>query len=498
MDVRKALIEAAKIYKERVVFIYEDKESSFLELKEKSLKLANALLNLGIKKGDSVAIYLPNCPEYIYSYLAIYCLGAVAVPLDFFLQLDEIVNMLSHCEARMIISTKEARFDIQDLTERISTLKDILLIEENFWDLVKESSPELREQGLKEEDYSSIFYTSGVTGKPKGVLWNRRHLNLGIDCVNHFLKMDSHFRAIAAVPFSHSAGPLFPMGAIKYGMSFVIMKRFSPLEFARLVERYKVTICWLVPPMYLAILNLKELEKYDLSSIRWADVFGAPSNPEIIKKFKKYFPNGYMLNGWGMTETAPPTVVSDPDDVKPVGKVGPYAEIKIFDPCDKEVAIGQIGEVVIRGEAVCVGYYKEPELNSEVMRNGWFHTGDLGKFDKQGNLYIVGKIKDMIKVAGEIVFSPEIEEVLLNHPCVAEAAVIGVEDRLRGEVPKAFVVLKEGINIPEKHLIYFCKEHIAHFKIPRYIEFRSFLPKTGPQKIDKARLKKEEIERRKK
>jgi len=314
---------------------------------------------------------------------------------------------------------------------------------------------------------------------------------MGVDCLRHFLKVDSDSRTIAAVPFSHSAGVLFPMGAIKYGVSFVIMKRFSPLEFVRLVERHKVTIFWIVPPMFLAILNLKELDKYDLSSLKWADVFGAPSNPEIIKKFKKHCPNGYVINGWGMTETAPPTVVSDPDDVKPVGKVCPSAQIKIFDPSDKELPIGQIGEVVIRGDSVCVGYYKQPELNREVMRNGWFHTGDLGRFDSKGNLYIEGKTKDMIKVAGEIVFSSEVEGVLLSHPCVAEAAVIGIEDNLRGEVPKAFVVLKEGIRLPEEHLLYFCKEHLAHFKVPRYIEIRDSLPKTGSHKIDKAKLKEE-------
>jgi acyl-CoA synthetase (AMP-forming)/AMP-acid ligase II len=495
MDVRKAVFEAARTYKDKTAFIFEGKETDFVTLRNNSFKLARALADLGIKNGERVAIYLPNCPEYVYSYLALYAAGVIVVPLDFFLQEDEIVNMLSHCEAGAIITTTRARFDLGNLRKRIPSLKEIITVEDDpgyksFWSLICCSQGNLVPQGFNEDNISSIFYTSGSTGRPKGVVWNFRHLDLGIDCMRHFLNLNQEDRSISAVSFSHVAGVLFPMGAIRCGVSFVIMPHFSPLEFVRLIQEYKVTVFWIVPPMFLAVLNLKELDDYDLCSLRWADVFGAPSNPEIIRKFKKYCPNGYLINGWGMTETAPPTVVSGPDDVKPVGKVTPWAEIRIFDPQDREVSLGGVGEVLIRGEVVFSGYYKEPELTRELMRNGWFHTGDLGRFDEKGNLYIVGRTKDVLKVSGEIVYTPEVEAVLLSHPCVSEVAIIGVEDKLRGEVPKAFVVLKEGISISGKHLRHFCREHLANFKVPHYVEFRDSLPKTGPHKIDKVSLAK--------
>lgn len=494
MNVAGTLIEAASNFKNKAAFIYEGQEFSFFTLKENSLRLAAALVSLGVKKADRVAIYLPNCPEYVYAYLAAYSLGAVVVPLDFSLQEDEIVNMLKHCEAKVIITTLKTRFPLDVLTERIPSLEEIIIIErdsdkfESLADLISRGSLNLPEIEINEDDYSTIYYTSGSTGRPKGVLWNFRHLHLGVDSLKHFLDISPLSRTIAAVPFSHSAGVLFPAGAIKYGMSFVIMKRFSPLEFVRFIQDWKVTLFWIVPAMFTAILHIKELDKYDLSSLQWAAVFGASSNPEIIRRFKRHAPNTSLVNGWGMTETSPPTMISEPDNVRSIGKVPPGIEIRIIDLEDRPVPYGEIGEVVIRGNAVCLGYYKDPQLTSQMFRNGWFHTQDLGKFDKGGNLYIVGRIKEMIKIGGQIVFAPEVEEAICNHPGVAEVAVIGVEDKLRGEVPKAFVVLKRKTIITEQELRNFCKQHLAHFKVPRYFEFRESLPRTGSGKIDKANL----------
>ena len=271
----------------------------------------------------------------------------------------------------------------------------------------------------------------------------------------------------------------------------VLMERFVPVEFLKNIQNYKITCFWLVPSMYYAILQLKEFETYDLSSLRWIVSFGASSSPDALRRFNQYCPQAHFFNGWGLTETNAPTVVlpMGSKKIESIGRPAPWIEVKLFDDTDKEMPLGQVGEIVVRSWVVTDGYYKDPELTAQAIRNGWFHTGDLGRFDSEGDLYIVGRKKEMIKVAGEIVFEPEVEAVVHKHPDVSEVAVIGVLDKLRGEVPKAFVVLKEGKKVSEEDLRYFCREHLAHFKIPHYFEFRQALPKNRTGKIDKERLR---------
>ncbi|MCX6349702.1 MAG: class I adenylate-forming enzyme family protein [Candidatus Aureabacteria bacterium] len=421
-------------------------------------------------------------------------LGAIAVPLDFFLAEEEVAAFLNHAEPRVLITTSRGRINVGRLAARASSRLRLVTVDNDprlssdFWGLLPRDPSGLNEIPLSEDDLAAIFYTSGSTGRPKGALWNRRHLHLGADAAQEAIGIDETFKSLAAIPFSHSAGILYPALAVRYGMQFVIQERFSPMEFVRCIERRKITNIWLVPSMFYAILTLKGLESCDLTSLRWVDFFGAPSDPEVIRRFKKLCPQAKLTNGWGMTETAPPLTVSDPDDVASVGKVRSRAEVRIVDLEDRGRPMGEVGEIAVRGEAVCLGYYREPELTAQVFRNGWLHTGDLGRFDEKGNLYIVGRIKDVIKVAGEIVVASEIELVLLRHPCVMEAAVIGVPDPLRGQSPKAFVVLKEGAAASREELASYCRKSLAHFKIPRVFEFRKSLPKTGPGKIDKLSL----------
>jgi len=228
-----------------------------------------------------------------------------------------------------------------------------------------------------------------------------------------------------------------------------------------------------------------------LSTLNWVVVFGAPSAPSALRRFHQYCPNAHFINGWGMTETCGPTVVlpRGSSKIESVGVAPDWIDINIFDDNDNEVPKGDMGELVVKSWVVMKEYYKDPDGTREVMRNGWLHTGDMGKFDNEGFLYIVGRKKEMIKVGGQLVYSPEVEACLHKHPDVAEAAVIGVQDDLRGEVPKAFVALKENKILTEQELRDFCRAHLAHFKIPHYYEFRASLPKTGSGKIDKAALK---------
>jgi long-chain acyl-CoA synthetase len=245
--------------------------------------------------------------------------------------------------------------------------------------------------------------------------------------------------------------------------------------------------------MYVAIVSLKEYEWFNLTSLRYAVVFGAPSSPALLKRFHRSCPKAIVLNGWGMTETAAPNTFSPADEhkISSIGKFGFRMQAKIIDEEGKSLLYGEKGELLVSGEGVTLGYYREPTLSSDAFwGEGWFRTGDIAYFGKDGLIYLSGRKKDMIKVAGEIVFSSEVEEKIQLCPKVQEAAVIGVPDELRGEVPKAFIVTKESETINEQELRDFLKEHLAHFKIPHYFEFVKELPKNRVGKIDKTAFKK--------
>ena len=497
MKVASLLETQAKKYSDKPAFIFKNQAITFQELKDISFSLANSLINLGIKKADKVAIYLPNWPEYIFSYLAAWCCGATAVPLDFMLTEDELISCISHSEASVLITKSKPTVSLTNIKENCPNLKEIILCQEkierflSFEELLAKGKNKNPGVEIEDKDYAIIFYTSGTTGKPKGVLVNYFQLGAPPKAMNFFVDLSEKDIVLCAVPFSHLGGLVYIQNNISYGLTLVLMERFVPLEFLKNIQKYKITCFWIVPSMYYAFLQLKEFEDLDLSSLRWIVTFGASSSPDALRRFHQYCPKAHLLNGWGLTETNAPTTVipMGSQKIESIGRPAPWIEVKIFDENDKEMPSGQIGEIVVRGWVITDGYYKDPQATREAIHNGWFHTGDLGRFDADGDLYIVGRKREMIKVAGEIVFEPEVEAALHKHPEIAEVAVLGVPDKLRGEVPNAFVVLKEGKVLTEEDLRYFCRQHLAHFKIPHYFEFVTSLPKNRVGKIDKERIR---------
>ncbi|MGE5197494.1 MAG: class I adenylate-forming enzyme family protein [Deltaproteobacteria bacterium] len=497
MNVRELLELRAQKNPEHPAIIFRDSPITFRALKEKSFSLACALGSLGIVKGDRVAIYLPNWPEYLYSYLAIWCLGATAVPLDFMLTEEELLSCVSHCEAKILIAKSKNTVSFASLKKGAPTLKNIVATHEKtdgclfLEELVDKAAKVPPAVEIEDKDRAIIFYTSGTTGKPKGVLVNYRQLDAPPKGMQYFVDLYETDFTLCALPFSHLGGLIYLQTLVSFGFTVVLMERFIPREFLKNLQRYKVNWFWLVPSMYYAILQLKEFDAFELPTLRWIVIFGAPSSPDAILRFHQRCPQAHIINGWGMTETNAPTVVLPlgSKKIESVGRPNPWTEIKIFDDTDKELPQGKIGEIVARGWAVTEGYYNDPELTALTMRSGWFHTGDLGKFDSEGFLYIVGRKKEMIKVAGEIVFEPEVEAAIHKNPDVVEVAVVGVPDNLRGEVPKAFIILREGAEITTEDLRYFCRQHLAHFKIPHYFEFVDSLPKNRMGKIEKEKLR---------
>ena len=514
MNVYQILTDSARLFDQKPAVIFKDKKISFADLKANVLALALGLKARGAGHGKKIALYLPNCPEYIYSYLSSFLLGAVVIPLDYMLKTDELMSCLSHAEAELVIALPKPEIDWDAIKKSIPSLKTVISLGSDFEALFdkKGTGADSWPNGLKAEsepapflsdaDPALIMYTSGTTGQPKGILLNYKHLQGSPQAMKYFVDLSERDVKLCAIPLSHIGGFIYIQNCIIFGITLVLMDRFHPLEFLKYVQEYKVTCFHIVPPMYTALLTLKHIDQFDLSSLRWVVVFGAPNSPDILERFHKYCPNAKLLNGWGMTETCPPNTVTplfegnSPHEklgtvpnIESVGKPAPNCEISIVDDEDQFLPAGSVGEIVIRGWVVMQEYYKDPQATLAAKKGGWFHTGDLGRFDSEGFLYIVGRKKEMIKVAGQIVYAPEVEAALCKHGAVLEAAVIGVADDMRGESVKAFVVLKEGFKIEPLEIKYFAREHLANFKVPQSVEIRSQLPKNRTGKIDKELLK---------
>lgn len=496
MNVVELLNKNAKENSEKPSFIFRDLPLTFQQLQETVFKLANGLDKLGVKPQDKVGIYLPNWLEYVYSYLALFCLGATAVPLDYMLTEAELASCLGHCEAKFIIAKAKDIEVFKQLKSDVPTLKNVILLDSpdkdfvDFGDLINQSNLDFKQRKINEDEISIIMYTSGTTGRPKGIMLTYKHLEAPCQATDHVVHFTPEDIIATAVPFSHIAGLMYPLLSIYFGMTIILIERFIPLRFLQTVQKYKVTFFYLVPSMYYAVLHLKEFETFDLSSIRCVTVFGAPSNPQILRRFHQFCTHAHFINGWGLTETCGPSVVLPlgSERLESVGLPVPWNEIKVVDDKGKELPKGQVGEVLFKSWTVMKGYFKDEEETNKVIKDGWLYTGDLGKIDSEGYLYIVGRKREMIKVSGELVYATEVEVVIGKHPQVKEVAVIGIPDQLRGEAVKAVISLKEGANISQEDIRYFSKEHLAHFKVPQTVEFMEVLPKTSSGKVDKAKL----------
>jgi len=499
MNIKSLLIKQAQDHPQKPAVIFEGRIITFSQVKDSSFKLANHLLKLGLKNPDKIALFLSNTPETLTSFLGIFSVGLTAVPLDFMLTEEEVINFLNHSQVKVLITQPKKGVDLAKIKNSCPDLTEIIICKEklgsfSYWDEVLNHSQAQEPQvEIKENHLSSIFYTSGSTGHPKGVMLDYKHLDNPSKVIDHFLKVtkDDIFLC-GGVPFSHFGGLDYILLMVYFSSTLVLMERFHPLEFLKSIERHKVTIFCIVPAMYVAILSLKEYDKFDLSSLKYAVVFGAPSSPILLKRFNKICPKACLSNGWGMTETAAPNCMLPPVSrkIESIGKFAPGMKAKIADDSGNDLGPLEQGELWVKGKAVMRGYYKEEGLTKEVLTSdGWLKTGDIAYCDQEGFFYIVGRKKDMIKVAGEIVFPAEVEEKMRRHPKIKEAAVIGVQDPLRGEVPKVFMVANGKDQPPAQELKDFLKEHIAHFKIPHYFEFVDSLPKNRVGKIDKAALK---------
>jgi fatty-acyl-CoA synthase len=497
---------AATKYGDKTAIIFRDIHLSFYDLERESRRFANLMTEYGVKKGDRVAIYAYNSHYYPISMIGLAKIGAIQVPINYMLNAEEIAYIINHSGSKIfiiedalypIIASSQAKFTSVEKWGFIP-LGDSP-VPDGYFDLIKDIEKMPYDEPQVEvtaEDIVQIPYTSGTESKPKGAMLSHRALMSQYYSCIFDGQYETQDVSLHALPLFHCAQlHCFLMPYLYIGATNVIMHRADPLEMIKAIERYQITHMFAPPTVWIGILNNPEFKNHIHRSLKKA-AYGASIMPvEIIKQLAVTFRGLELWNYYGQTEMGPVATILKPEDqlLKPgsAGKPVLNVETRLMDDEGKFVPAGDVGEIVHRSGHVITGYLHDPEKTQEAFLFGWFHSGDLGRFDEDGYLYVVDRKKDMIKTGGENVASREVEEVLYRQPGIEEVAVIGLPDPKWIEIVAAVVVPKKGVALTEKDIISYSKEHLAGFKCPKKVFLMDKLPKTPSGKILKRELKQE-------
>jgi long-chain acyl-CoA synthetase len=501
------LSHGAARHPENVAVVFREASITFRELDALTHRFARALTALGVGKGDRVCLLTTNCPEYIIAFYAVARVGAIASPMNPSYREREIEYQLGDTEAVAIVVHADLAPLVDAVRARTPHLRHVVVIggagapanARSFAELIAAEPPTPpRRVEIGGDDLVALPYSSGTTGLPKGVMLSHRNLVINNIQFIACLRLQPSDRLMLFLPFYHIYGTMLMGAAIYAGATCVLMERFEPVECLRLVERHRVTLFFVVPPVLLMLSNWPELGKYDLSSLRLTMVGAAPLAPELSRRFRE-LTGVPVLQGYGMTEASPLTHVNPVHDeslnvVDSAGLLAHDTEHRVVDieSGERELPPGEVGEVCIRGPQIMQGYWKAPEATAAALRGGWYYSGDIGCVDERGYLYIRDRKKEMIKFKGFGIAPAEIESLLLEHPAVADAAVIGKPHPEAGEVPKAFVVRKPGQTVTAADVVAFVKGRLANYKVPGEVEFLDAIPKTPSGKILRRVLKERE------
>ena len=500
---------SAQKYAHRIAIVFGQKKISYKSLNELTDHIAAGLIDLGIKKQDKVALFLDNCPEFVISYFAILKAGAVVVPINYMFKIEEAKYILQDSGAISLITSRPYIDMAEELRLRVDSLKHIICTSKsrsdviNFHSIKKENKGLLNKVASAPHDLAVLLYTSGTTGFPKGAMLSHYNLISNARDSSCAIRVDHRDTFICILPLFHSFAATVCMNVpLLIGAKIVIMKAVKPFKrVIRAIRRNRVSIFVGVPSIYNILKEIKLPKILDGLLIKLINpirvcISGAAALPEeTFRGFEKKF-RIPLLEGYGLTEASPVVTFNPLKGVRKAGSIGialsKNIELKVVDDKGKSLGVGQIGELLIKGPNVMQGYYKQEEGSAQTIKDGWLYTGDMAKFDRDNYFYIVGRKKEMVNVRGLNVYPREIEEVLYQNPKIKEAAVIGIPDTHKGEVPKAFVVLQEGAAAKEHEIIQYLREKLAPYKIPKYVEFRASLPKNATGKILKRVLKEEE------
>ena len=519
--------------------LYFGARISYGQLQEHVNRLAAGLQAMGVKKGDRVALLMPNCPQFVISYFGAMRAGAIVTATSSMYTAREIVHQWNDAGATIVIADRHLYPVIKTAQPQLKSVRHIVLtgMRQYYphhlkqlckslnsaspakrsassklsskgatqpaepalheWERLLSVSSKPRPSGLTPSDIACLQYTGGTTGTSKGAMLTHANLVTNAYQASRWLAIGRNSKEVlvAALPMFHIfAMTCVMISSVEIGGSVVIMPRFELRAALNVIRKYRPTMFHGVPTMYVAFNGVPGVERFGFHSLRVCMSGGAALPVEVRQKFEA-LTGGKLVEGYGLTETAPVTHVNPPEGSPKVASIGlpiPDTEARIMDleTGTREVPVGEIGEITIRGPQVMKGYWNKPEETALVLRDGWLYTGDIAKKDADGYFYIVDRKKDMIIAGGFNIYPREVEEVLFECPKIQEAAVVGVPDPYRGETVKAFVVLKEGVTATAEEIIAFCRERMAAYKAPRQVVFRDSLPKSGVGKYLRRELRK--------
>ena len=493
------LPQAAEKFGDETALVFEGREFSFVELNELSDRMANGLAGLGIGVGDRVTLYAPNSWEWIVSYYAALKIGAVINPINVMLTPEEVEFVVQDCGAKAIIASKDKGTPVLGV-EAKSDVKEIILFGEDlpdgatsFNELIANNEPGFEVVIRPMDELSTICYTSGTTGHPKGAMLTGGSVILNTAMTAQMHQRNSDDIVVSALPCAHVYGNVIMNGAFFYGMTLVLHPKFDAAECMESIQKHKATMFEGVPTMYMYMINHADVAKYDFSSLTRCTVGGQtmpiPKMEEVEARF-----GCPLIELWGMTEIAGLGTTFPLYATIKHGSIGialPYTEVRIADVEDgsKTLPTGEVGELMIRGTIVMLGYYGNEQATKETIEpDGWLHTGDVASMDEDGCVFIVDRKKDMILTAGFNVYPAELERVIAGHASVGMVAVGTIPDETKGELAKAYIVLKEGETGDADAIIAYCREHLAAYKVPRAVQFVEDLPKTSTGKVMRRKL----------
>jgi long-chain acyl-CoA synthetase len=473
----------------------DNRQYFYNEFEAAVMRTARMLAAKGVQKGDVVSLLLPNSVEYVIAYFACWQIGALAGPINSLLKSQEIAYVISNSEARALLVNSEFLPLIETIRDELKSLQAIITFD-NEADATREQTPGADPTADIDADHEAIIiYTSGTTGKPKGCLLTHANVIANARQISSWLGFTTKDRLLTIMPLFHmNAVSVTTMSALYAGGSTVVSPKFSASRFWQIISDYQVTSFGSVATMLSMLLSTYPdgvPRGLKTNQLRFAMCGSAPVPAEVLRRFEEKF-NCLVVEGYGLSESTCRSTFNPPDQRRRPGSCGvPIGnEMSVVDEEDREVPDGELGEIVLRGENILKGYYKNDTANATAFRNGWFHTGDIGYRDADGFYYIVDRKSDMIIRGGENIYPREIDEVLYQHPDIAAAAAVGVKDELYGEEVAAVVVLKPGANTTAQEVIDYCKARLADFKCPKTVHFVEDIPKGPTGKLLKRELAK--------
>ncbi|AIY04839.1 long-chain-fatty-acid--CoA ligase [Planococcus sp. PAMC 21323] len=511
MSLMTSVHEIAKKNPGKAAYSFMGQDTSYGEFDHKVALFAGALKELGVEKGDHVAFLLGNTPHFLISLYATMRLGATAVPVNPIYTPDEIAYIVNNSDAKVVVALDMllpliekahgalpavASYVICETdpatSEKMAQLpKEVQAKVHSFTNLLTHATANSGFAKVEADDTAVILYTSGTTGKPKGAMLTHQNLYSNARDVGEYLQIGESDRVVATLPVFHVFALTVVVNApLLQGATIILVPRFNPKEVFDAIKANQATVFAGVPTMFNFMNQLPDLDPADFATVRLAVSGGSAMPVALLHSFEKKF-DVRISEGYGLSEASPVTCFNPIDRERKAGSIGTSivnVENKVVNELGEEVAVNEVGELIVRGPNVMSGYYKMPEETAAAIRDGWLYTGDLARVDEEGYFYIVDRKKDMIIVGGYNVYPREVEEVLFAHPAVLEAAVVGLPDPDFGEEVNAYVVLKDPTASIEDIKNY-CIEHLAKYKVPRQFEILEELPKNTTGKILRRSLK---------